>query len=398
MIKNISIIGMGYIGLPLSIFLSNAKFNVTGFDISENRIKNINDHTIDIEEKLLNMLKTSIKNKFLKLSNELIKSECYIVCVPTPFDGNKADLSYLMDSLKSISKLLKQNDIIIIESTIPPNTCNDIIIPYFEEYTDLKYPDDFGVVHCPERVLPGNIFSEFVNNPRIFGGEAKWTSEAIKIYQKFVNSKMEETSLEVAEITKVFENSYRFINIAFANEIKRYCDSLNLNSSRIIELANKHPRVNILSPGIGVGGHCIPVDPLFLLNDSNHTTLIRTSKQINDEQPKYEVNLLLSKFKSKPAKLILFGKSYKKNVADLRESPALRFAEILNKNNIEIEHYDPLIDTDSSKSIISIVNKNSSADGIIVLVPHDTIVDEIKNNYDYILNSLKGERKIIIYQ
>ena len=122
---------MGYIGLPLSIFLSNAKFNVTGFDISENRIKNINDHTIDIEEKLLNMLKTSIKNKFLKLSNELIKSECYIVCVPTPFDGNKADLSYLMDSLKSISKLLKQNDIIIIESTIPPNTCNDIIIPYF---------------------------------------------------------------------------------------------------------------------------------------------------------------------------------------------------------------------------------------------------------------------------
>lgn len=346
--KKISILGLGYIGLPSSAYYSKFDYYVSGFDINKKHIQNLKNSKFYLTEPgLSSLLKKQIKSNKLEFVDKLTRSDIYIICVPTPLKKQnntyRPDLSYLNKAVKSIKKTgVNSNTLILIESTCPVGTTEKVS----KFFSTKNFP---MIAYCPERVLPGNLLEELASNERVVGGIDKRSTEAaFKFYKNIIESKVHKTESKTAEMCKLVENSFRDTNIAFANEISLLSDRVGVNPYELIDLANKHPRVNILEPGPGVGGHCIAVDPWFLINESEATSkLLITSRKVNESKPKFvlkKLNQEILRFKEqnkREPKIAILGISFKPDIDDIRESPSLEIAMNAVKKFKSVYVFDP---------------------------------------------------------
>lgn len=334
-IQNVVTIGLGYIGLPTSALMANNNIFVHGVDVNQNVVDTINSGRIHIVEPSLDeAVAFAVSKGFLKAATYPIVADVYLIVVPTPFKAkNEPDISFVQAATKAIIPLLKKDDLYIIESTSPIGTTEKMMNYIFSERPELK--DEIFVAYCPERVLPGNVMYELVHNDRVIGGvNEQSTQKAIDFYSQFVKGELHATNARTAEMCKLTENSSRDVQIAFANELSLICDKADINVWDLIKLANKHPRVNILQPGCGVGGHCIAVDPYFIVADyPMESQIIGKAREINN----YKSFWCAEKVKSaklefqlkhgKKASVAIMGLAFKPNIDDLRESPAKYIAQ-----------------------------------------------------------------------
>ncbi len=347
----VCVLGLGYIGLPTASVLATKGFHVYGMDVRADVVDTINAGRIHIEEPDLDIVvRSAVNSGQLKAGYEPQPADVFILCVPTPIrPDHSPDLSFVEQAARAIQPHVQPGNLIILESTSPPRTTADIVVPMAVP-EGLKVGKDVFVAHCPERVLPGRILLEVVQNDRVVGGvTTACTQKALAFYETFVNGKVLGTSALAAEITKLVENSYRDVNIAFANELSILADRLGIDPWEIIELANRHPRVNILSPGPGVGGHCISVDPWFLVHtDPEHTPLIRMAREVNDAKPHYIVNHVAELAQQFAApKIGCLGLTYKADVDDLRESPSLEIVRELHERQVgQVLACDPYVSSE----------------------------------------------------
>lgn len=343
--NRVSVIGLGYIGLPTAAVIASRGVEVLGVDVSEHAVNTINQGKVHIVEPDLDMLvQAAVTTGKLKASLSPEPADAFMIAVPTPFKENKSpDLSYIKAALETIAPVLVKGNLIVLESTSPVGTTEQISQWLAELRPDLKLPHtegeqaDLFVAHCPERVLPGRVLQELVSNDRIIGGITPRCAErAIELYQLFVRGECLRTTARTAEMAKLTENAFRDVNIAFANELSIICDTIKINVWELIKLANRHPRVNILSPGPGVGGHCIAVDPWFIVDSApEQAQIIRKAREINDNKPLYVIEKIrqaADQFK-KPV-IACLGLAFKADIDDLRESPALDIAKKLLSENI----------------------------------------------------------------
>lgn len=344
--KEISVLGLGYIGLPTASILATNGFVVHGIDVSRPVVEIINKGGIHIEEPgLKTLVQAAVNSGNLKAYTEPQMADVYILAVPTPITETKqADLSYVESAARAILPLLKRGDLVILESTSPPGTTKDFLCPILAE-SGLELGVDLFVAHCPERVLPGKIIKELIQNIRIIGGLTPQSAEmARQIYLSFVEGEIHLTDATTAEMVKIMENTFRDVNIALANELAQIAPRLDVNAWDVIRFANLHPRVNIHTPGPGVGGHCISVDPWFVVEKFPETAqLISRARHINDFMPEYTYQLLLDTIRDIPnPKVTLLGLTYKPDVDDVREAPALKILEMIEANpDIRLSIYDP---------------------------------------------------------
>ncbi|MCX7614283.1 MAG: nucleotide sugar dehydrogenase [Clostridiales bacterium] len=351
--KKIAILGLGYIGLPTAITLADAGFVVAGFDTNQEIVNILNTGRIHIVEPGLGeALNRSVSSGRLTFSNELTGADVFYIAVPTPFYSEmgriSADLSYVKSAASMIAKVIKEGNLVILESTVPPRT-TEMISKIIEEESGLR-EQDFCIAHCPERVIPGHMLEELKNNDRIVGGRTKKAGEMAKeIYEKvLVKGKIRLTDDLTAEMCKLTENTFRDINIAFANELSIICDELGIDVFELISLANCHPRVNILNPGVGVGGHCIAVDPWFIYEQfPEEAKLIYAARLRNDSKPKYVADCVFNAVKDKKdAVIAVLGLSYKPDVDDLRESPSIELCHELTQLGCKVIACEPFVDSD----------------------------------------------------
>ena len=372
---SICVLGLGYIGLPTASLLATKGFQVTGIDIRQEVVETINKGEIHIVEPELDILvKSAVQSGKLVASLKPIESDIFILAVPTPFKNNfDPDLRFVEQATKSIAPFLKDENIVILESTSPVGTTellNNWILESQVDSIRLYF------AHCPERVLPGHILRELIENDRIVGGLTPIaTKKVAEFYRTFVSGKVLETNVRTAEMTKLVENSFRDVNIAFANELSMICDDLKIDTWELIRLANHHPRVNILQPGPGVGGHCIAVDPWFIVNSNPERSLIiKTARLVNDYKPKYVVKRILERAsRLKKPVICCLGLTYKADIDDLRESPALAIAESVNLElDGKLVACEPNIQKDEIKGIklLPLEEAIKAADIIVVLVNH----------------------------
>ncbi len=351
--KRITVIGLGYVGLPTLLILSeHKKFITYGYDKDQSKIKLLKKGSSNLNEKGVDtLLKKNFRNKNLIISNKVNESEVFIICVPSNTNKElRQNFLPLLNSIDKIIKVLKKKDLIIIETTSEVGTTEMIQKYIYKKKKSLfnnsyKKPS-FFVAYCPERVFPGNAIFEIKNNPRIIGGINKKSNIEAKNFFEIFCKNIFLTDSKIAEITKLVENAYRNVQIGFVNELANYAEKNKLNVSKIIELSNLHPRINLLKPGIGVGGHCIPIDPYFLIkNLSKDFKLIQASIQTNENRPKIISGNLKKIIKKKKIKeLNLFGLTYKPNINDFRESPAISiFKNLLREKNLKINLIDPYI-------------------------------------------------------
>ncbi|WP_156290920.1 nucleotide sugar dehydrogenase [Oceanobacillus salinisoli] len=341
-------IGLGYIGLPTSIMFANYGVDVIGVDIKKEAVDMLNSRQIHIEEPgLQEALEQAMEKGNFRASIEPEPADAFIIAVPTPNKDDQymsCDLSYVMQATENIIPFLEKGNIVIVESTIAPRTMDDYVKPRLEQ-AGFTIGEDIYLVHCPERVLPGQIMHELIHNNRIVGGVTPMcTEKGAEIYTVFVKGELIKTDARTAEMSKLMENTYRDVNIALANELAKVCNELNINALEVINMANKHPRVNLHTPGPGVGGHCLAVDPYFIIAKApEQAKLISLSREINNSMPDYviqAVEKILAKTNGK--KITVFGLTYKGNVDDIRESPALDIYEKLNSHpEYEVVAYDP---------------------------------------------------------
>lgn len=380
-IEKIVVIGTGFIGLPLALQLAKAGKTVVGVDIDENLVEAINDQSLYLdEEQLQQMLESKEVEENLIAQTEVEEGDAYVVSVPTPLENpqKSPDLSAVEAAVESIIPHLNGGEVVNIESTIPPLTVNEVVAPRLEE-AGFVPGEDVYLAHSPERILPGNVFDEIVNNDRVIGAMTPEGAEAAAgIYEPFLEGEIHFTSVLSAELCKLMENTYRDINIAIANEFALIGDELDIDMTEVIELANHHPRVDILRPGIGVGGHCLPIDPWFLNEvDPEHTNLITTARRINDMMPREVCRTIrhaVSDFDN--PKLLALGAAYKPNTHDARESPAQEIVQELRDDGYDIAHYDYHVEGMSYTTLRSVI-ETEEPDSIVLLVPHDETVDEI---------------------
>jgi len=373
-------IGLGYIGLPTATLIASKKIYVHGVDINQNVVDTINKGQIHIVEPDLNLaVENVVKNDYLKASTNPVVSNNYIIVVPTPFKkDNKPDISYIESATRSLIPLLKKGDLYILESTSPVGTTEKMMNLIYDQRPDLK--DQLFIAYCPERVLPGNVMYELVHNDRVIGGvNRKSTNKAINFYAKFVNGELHATNARTAEMCKLVENASRDVQIAFANELSLICDKAKIDVWDLIRLANKHPRVNILQPGCGVGGHCIAVDPYFIVADfPRESNIISVAREVNSYKPQWciekikNTQLVFEIDKKYKPKTAILGLAFKPNIDDLRESPALSIAEELfnNANGVEYFFVEPNI---SKYYLFPVTDLNQTlvdSDIIVFLVAH----------------------------
>jgi len=381
--KKIVVVGTGYVGLPAALMWARAGLPVVGVDINENVVRAINEGLMHINEQALHdlMAHPEVK-KNLSARTSPCEADVFVVAVPTPVNETRktADLSFVESAVESFCQFLKKGDLVIIESTIPPRTCRDVVKPIIEQKTGFLVPRDVMLAHCPERILPGDIFREIVENDRLIGGmDTASTHAAAEIYATFVRGTLHHTDDISAELSKLMENTYRDVNVALANELAAICEKLGADAREVIGLANKHPRVNILNPGIGVGGHCIPVDPWFLREIAPHDSrLISAARLINDEMPSRVAGKIRHAVRASGSpRIVLLGMTYKKDCEDQRESPALRVADYLREDGYDFAHYDPLV---SGRGYGSLVTAARDADLVAILVAHTCILKELRDN------------------
>jgi len=385
--KTVTVIGLGYIGLPTSIVLAESEFDVFGYDKNLERIQTI----ISLEsilskepQQLEKLIKVLGRN--LHVDSKLIEAEVYLIVVPTPINNKVPDLSYVNQAVKSLIPILKSDDLVILESTSPVGTTEQISKQIFEMRPELK--NNIHIAYCPERVIPGNTFYELEFNDRVIGGINKTSSEkASSFYSHFVKGNLHETNSKTAELCKLTENSYRDHQIAFANELSIICDEEEVNPFELIDLANKHPRISMLKPSCGVGGHCIAIDPWFLISNYENSQLIEKSRETNLNKTTWCIDKIKSEclsFESqnqrKPS-LALMGLSYKPNVDDFRESPALEIA----KNLLQDQNYyqsifvvEPNVDEVDDIQLCKEEDRYTNADLIVFLVAHNEFEKIIK--------------------
>lgn len=352
---NVSVIGLGYIGLPTAAVIASKGYDVVGVDVSKSVIDILNSGKVHIVEPDLDKLVHEVvRSKKFRASLTPEPADIFMLAVPTPFkEDYEADLSYVEAAAISIASVLKVGDLVILESTCPVGTTEKMEQWLSKHRPDLSFPFQIGsnsdvrIAHCPERVLPGNVITELVENDRIIGGlTEKCTQEAISFYKLFVRGACLPTNARTAEMAKLTENSFRDVNIAFANELSLICDRLKINVWDLIELANRHPRVNILQPGPGVGGHCIAVDPWFIVQSApDLARLIQSARVVNDSKPEWvikQVRLAAAQYKN--PKIACLGLSFKADIDDLRESPSLGIAvKLAQEIDGEIYVVEPFI-------------------------------------------------------
>ncbi|NUG30728.1 UDP-N-acetyl-D-mannosamine dehydrogenase [Acinetobacter baumannii] len=392
--KHICVIGLGYIGLPTAATFAAHGIRVTGVDVNQHAVDMINQGKVHIVEPDLDALVRDVVAQD-KLSAQLkpTEADAYIVAVPTPFkDDYQPDLKYIEAAAKALAPFLKPGNLVILESTSPVEATEQMSAWLAEARSDLTFPQTHGeqadilVAHCPERVLPGKVLQELISNDRIIGGMTPRCSKAAcELYKTFVKGECIETNARTAEMCKLTENSFRDVNIAFANELSIICDKLGINVWELIALANRHPRVNILQPGPGVGGHCIAVDPWFIVAKTpEQARLIRTAREVNDAKPEWvidQVKIKIAEFlQANPAKTIqdvtvaCYGLAFKPDIDDLRESPALEITKQLAEQGLNILAIEPNIDElpvnlPSNVQLIQLEDKDK-ADIHLILVDH----------------------------
>ncbi|ULO03517.1 UDP-N-acetyl-D-mannosamine dehydrogenase [Campylobacter sp. RM12651] len=352
----ICVIGLGYIGLPTAaMFAKNTNNFILGIDINKNVVDTINKGKIHIVEPgLEEIVKEVILNNKLKASMEIEEADVFIICVPTPFDNEqlKPITDYIKSAVSEIAKVIKKNDLVILESTSPIGTTEKISKWIQELRPDLVCPhtnenSDVYIAHCPERVIPGYVLKEIINNDRIIGGLTnKSTDKTIELYKQLVKGECIPTNAKTAEMSKLVENASRDVQIAFANELSMICDDFGINIWELISLANKHPRVNILNPGCGVGGHCIAVDPWFIVNAAPlKSKLIKTARDINNYKTDYVIEQIIQQANKLNTKQITcLGLAFKPDIDDLRESPAVKIVEKLFSLGYELKAVEPNIE------------------------------------------------------
>lgn len=371
---------MGYIGLPTASTFATNGITVVGVDVNPQIIKILQSGELHIYEPgLPDLVKTAIKNEKLRVQSEPEEADAFIIAVPTPFYGDKqADLSFVSSAAKAIVPHLREGNLVILESTSPPLTTTGLVAPILEK-SGLKAGKDFKLCYSPERVLPGQILKELIENARIIGGIDADSAEAGRdLYKHFVKGEIILTDATTAEMVKLMENTYRDVNIAIANEFSRLADRFGIDIWEAVELANKHPRVRILNPGPGVGGHCISVDPWFLVEAApDITPLIHTARKVNDGQPEFVVRLVkraLGSLRNK--KIAVLGLSYKADVDDIRESPAVEAAHLLVQEGARVKAFEPYKTTAEIPGldlVPSLAEVFSDVEAILLLVPHTPI-------------------------
>src|SRR5690554_2387387 len=371
-------IGLGYIGLPTAIVAADNGIEVVGVDVNPHVVETINKGKIHIVEPgLADLAAKVVNNGGLKAQLVPEVSDVYLVVVPTPFTGDhEPDISYVEAATRNVLPFLKEGDLFIIESTSPVGTTEQMAELIFSERPELK--DKIYIAYCPERVLPGNIIYELVNNDRVIGGiNPESTDKAVEFYSRFVKGVSHKTNTRTAEMCKLTENSSRDVQIAFANELSIICDKVGVNVWEMIELANKHPRVNILQPGTGVGGHCIAVDPWFIItNHPEESKLMQASRERNlyktewvVEKIKNEALAFEIRHKRKPI-VAAMGLAFKPNIDDMRESPALYVAEQLKNANIDLLEVEPNLNNGTRNGNIHYKDAIQKDDIIVFLVAH----------------------------
>lgn len=374
--QKVVVIGTGYVGLPAALMWAKAGVKVVGVDINENVIRALNEGTMLLNDReLQKLLDDPIVKQHLIARTTACAGDVFVIAVPTPVDHLKkvCDLSAVESALESICPHLRRGNLVILESTVPPRTCRDVVKRLIEKHTSLKVPDDVMVAHCPERILPGDIFQEIVHNDRLIGGiDERSAAAAAELYGTFVKGELHRTDDVTAELSKLMENTYRDVNIALANEFAQICELLDVDVRNAIAFANKHPRVKILSPGIGVGGHCIPVDPWFLKEIAPYNSrLISVARMVNDEMPqRIAAKIRCAVADIAEPRILALGATYKKNSEDIRESPALAIVRALRSDGYNVAHFDPLVPDLQFGSLTTVVE---GVDLIAVLVCHEAI-------------------------
>jgi UDP-N-acetyl-D-mannosaminuronic acid dehydrogenase len=400
MAKKVVVIGTGYVGLPLAIMLARSGYKVIGVDIEENVVNSINQGVLRLaEEDIKRVFQEPEVKKNFQAQGTPCEADVFVISVPTPLDERKeiADLSQVISGVESILPFLRRGNLVIIESTAPPLTCRETVAPLLEK-TGLKVGEDIFLCHCPERVFPGDVLKEIVYNDRIIGGfDDKAAQMAREIYSSFVKGKLYITDDVTAELVKLMENTYRDVNIALANEFAAVAEELGVSIMQAIDLANKHPRVNILKPGIGAGGHCIPVDPWFIKQVvPAHSKLISTARSINDQVPYRIAAKIRQAIKAVPnPRIVALGVTYKPDTYDTRNSPALKIIDLLKKDGYHVEAYDPLADGYQYRPIEELVK---GIDCLVVLVEHQVIKSELSKKEAEIKRVMRNPLILRFYQ
>lgn len=369
------VIGLGYIGLPTSVMFAIHDVDVHGVDVNKHVIETVRKGQLHIEERgLKEKLKTVIKNGKLTVSSTPKKADVFIICVPTPLDENKkTDLSHVKSAARSIVPFLEKGNLIILESTVPPKTTERILAPILET-SGLKVGEDLFVAHSPERVLPGKMMQELVENDRVIGGiDERSALKTADVYKTFVKGHLYLTDAQTAELVKLIENTYRDVNIALANELALIAEKLNIDIWEAIRLANYHPRVNVHLPGPGVGGHCIAIDPWFIIEQApEEAKLISLARRINEAVPSRVIEWIDRVVKDiEQPTITLFGLSYKANVDDTRESPALAIYKELLKKNYRVKIHDPFVKKKFPEQVDTIEKALEGSDCLVLLTDHD---------------------------
>ncbi len=371
--EKICVLGLGYVGLPTASLLATKGYSVSGIDVKKEVVEQINQGKVHIVEPDLDvMVKSAVQSGNLKAYTEPQPADIFIIATPTPFkDDNQPDLQYVFSAAKAISKVVKDGDLIILESTSPVGTTEQvqkIIVTECPQLSNLHF------CHCPERVLPGRVLHELIDNDRVIGGiDEQSTEKAMEFYQHFVRGELLETNARTAELAKLVENTSRDVNIAFANELSIVCDQLGIDVWELIALANRHPRVNILRPGPGVGGHCIAVDPWFIVSSApDATQLVQTARKINDSKPNWVVDRITDKAKRfKDPVIGCLGLAYKPDIDDLRESPALSIARRLTAMKIgKVIVCEPNVTAVDGLDLLPLDTLLDKADILVALVGH----------------------------
>ncbi|MBB5014460.1 UDP-N-acetyl-D-mannosamine dehydrogenase [Rehaibacterium terrae] len=401
MFNTLSMIGLGYIGLPTATLFASRKKKVIGVDINPHAVETINQGKIHIVEPELDMLVHSVVTEgYLRATTRPEPADAFLIAVPTPFtDGHKPDLSCIEAAARAIAPVLARGNLVILESTSPVGTTEKLAHWLSQARPDLTFPQQVGeeadiqIAYCPERVLPGKVVHELVANDRVIGGMTRKASDmAVALYKVFVQGECIVTNARTAEMCKLTENSFRDVNIAFANELSMICDKLGINVWELIRLANRHPRVNILQPGCGVGGHCIAVDPWFIVDSTpEQARLIRTAREVNDHKPEWVVDKIKAAITdvlaANPGRTIsdvrvaCLGLAFKPDIDDLRESPALEIAKTVARLGCQVAAVEPHIEALPPDLLMGNVRKAElgsallRTDVICVLVKHRVFVE-----------------------
>jgi len=369
----ICVLGLGYIGLPTACLFAKANYQVVGVDTNEKIIRKLNYGKLPFEEKGLEEL-FEIAHSNMKFGTEVEEANVFIIAVPTPLDKElkMAGLKHVRSAAEMIYPNLIKDSLIILESTVPPGTCEKLIIPILEK-SGLQVSKEFHLAHCPERAIPSNTIFEMMHNDRIVGGIDKKSAELTKsLYSCFVKGNIHLTDIRTAEFVKLMENTYRDINIALASEFAQIAEECKINVWEAIELANKHPRVNILRPGPGVGGHCIAIDPWFLTENSTRCRIVPLAREINDSMPNRVLQMvkgLMNNCTNNPIITVL-GVAYKGNVDDTRETPALKFIKLAENEGYKVKVHDPHV-KEFEYETADLANAVRDSDCIVIITDHD---------------------------